>query len=239
MTLDEKAYQRRYRLAHTEELKAYSKKYRFIHAEEIRAQHKEYRLAHAISYKENSKRYGKQYRLDHKEKLKQEHRRYRLNHKQEIKRYYLNHKEEIRQKGKQRYLDHKEEVKQYGEQHYLDHKEEIKQRVKQYKQTPKGKANHQRGDTARRTKLSKVINTLTSEEWLVILEEHEFKCVYCGKNLLNLFNRPTRDHIIPVSKGGDNIKENIAPSCQSCNSRKHTKVLTKNLLGARWKKSKE
>ena len=41
----------------------------------------------------------------------------------------------------------------------------------------------------------------------------------------NLFDRPTRDHVIPISKGGNNTKENIVPACGSCNSKKKDKIL--------------
>ncbi|MCK4464389.1 MAG: HNH endonuclease [Bacteroidales bacterium] len=39
-----------------------------------------------------------------------------------------------------------------------------------------------------------------------------------------MFNRETKDHVIPISKGGDNTKENIVPACQSCNSKKFNKI---------------
>jgi 5-methylcytosine-specific restriction endonuclease McrA len=73
------------------------------------------------------------------------------------------------------------------------------------------------------------INTLTNEEWLNILKEFKYKCAYCGiefdENIL-----PEKDHIIPRSKGGYNIKENIIPSCRYCNSKKHNKILDSNNL---------
>ena len=43
-------------------------------------------------------------------------------------------------------------------------------------------------------------------------------CMYCGHD----FHRPhlTRDHVVPVSKGGRDIWENVVAACFACNSRK-------------------
>jgi len=43
-------------------------------------------------------------------------------------------------------------------------------------------------------------------------------CLYCGRG----FNRPhlTRDHVVPISKGGRDTWENVVAACFSCNSRK-------------------
>ena len=43
-------------------------------------------------------------------------------------------------------------------------------------------------------------------------------CLYCG----NDFPRPqlTRDHVLPVSKGGRDVWENVVAACFHCNSRK-------------------
>jgi 5-methylcytosine-specific restriction endonuclease McrA len=71
----------------------------------------------------------------------------------------------------------------------------------------------------RRAALASVENTLTTEEWLEVLSEYNHKCVYCGRSDVKL----TMDHIIPISKGGPNIKNNVVPACRSCNSRKGAK----------------
>jgi len=53
------------------------------------------------------------------------------------------------------------------------------------------------------------------------------KCAYCGIDF-DENNLPTRDHIIPISKGGDNTKENVIPACRICNAKKGNKILILN-----------
>lgn len=62
-------------------------------------------------------------------------------------------------------------------------------------------------------------DTLGWLEWREVLEAHEFKCAYCKTD-----ERLETDHIIPLSKGGDNTKENVQPLCRRCNAKKGDKV---------------
>ena len=59
----------------------------------------------------------------------------------------------------------------------------------------------------------------TKEEWECLKEEHNWICVNCFKS-----GEITKDHIIPVSKGGTDDIKNIQPLCRSCNSRKHNQL---------------
>lgn len=49
-----------------------------------------------------------------------------------------------------------------------------------------------------------------------------YSCQYCGRRKSDLKGRQflTRDHINPLSRGGDNSWENVVASCSSCNNRK-------------------
>ena len=50
----------------------------------------------------------------------------------------------------------------------------------------------------------------------------DYSCQYCGKHKKELRGRQflTRDHIVPLSHGGDNTWENVVTSCSPCNNRK-------------------
>ncbi|WP_231157267.1 HNH endonuclease [Streptomyces sp. CNZ748] len=51
--------------------------------------------------------------------------------------------------------------------------------------------------------------------------EDSYECHWCGADPGEDWNR---DHIIPLSRGGSNRLENIAISCQPCNSEKWAKI---------------
>lgn len=56
---------------------------------------------------------------------------------------------------------------------------------------------------------------LTKEEWEWIKQRYYQRCAYCRQ-----IKPLTKDHILPLSKGGQHTKANIIPACKSCNSRK-------------------
>jgi len=47
-----------------------------------------------------------------------------------------------------------------------------------------------------------------------------WRCVYCGSG-----GRLTLDHVVPRSRGGDSVWENVVTSCAPCNLRKGDKLL--------------
>ena len=67
----------------------------------------------------------------------------------------------------------------------------------------------------------------TLEEWEQKIKEFNNRCAICGGK-----KKLTKDHIIPLSKGGTDDIDNIQPLCRSCNSKKSDKLIyeNKNLL---------
>jgi 5-methylcytosine-specific restriction endonuclease McrA len=49
-----------------------------------------------------------------------------------------------------------------------------------------------------------------------------YRCQYCGRHRRELRGREflTRDHVVPISRGGDNVWANVVTACSPCNNRK-------------------
>lgn len=60
-------------------------------------------------------------------------------------------------------------------------------------------------------------------DWIHLKEIYNYTCQMCG--LCDSEITLTRDHIIPISKGGHNMIGNIQPLCRGCNSSKRDKIM--------------
>ncbi len=81
----------------------------------------------------------------------------------------------------------------------------------------------------RRARLLAVGGTFTTTEWLGLLGKHPV-CPTCKRRWEEISLPPgrtsavSRDHVVPISKGGPNAIGNIQPLCYSCNSKKGAKT---------------
>lgn len=74
-----------------------------------------------------------------------------------------------------------------------------------------------------------VIGNHNDKEWQENKKYYDFRCVKCGIKESELkeiwkgtsFVNLTKDHIVPISRGGTDYMWNIQPLCVSCNSKKH------------------
>lgn len=72
------------------------------------------------------------------------------------------------------------------------------------------------GTRRQRVENAKKVATHTDEEWRALLAITGFKCLKCGAAGEDV--EITKDHIVPVSRGGSDGIGNIQPLCQRCNS---------------------
>lgn len=81
----------------------------------------------------------------------------------------------------------------------------------------------------RRACRNNLISDLTESEWKETLQYFNNSCAYCkisDDDSIKKYNRHLeQEHIIPLSQGGAFVKNNIIPSCRSCNSSKYNKSL--------------
>lgn len=64
---------------------------------------------------------------------------------------------------------------------------------------------------------AKARGTHTEAEWLEMLAAYGFRCLKCG---CTPEGRPCRDHVVPISIGGDDSIRNLQPMCRECNTAK-------------------
>ena len=104
---------------------------------------------------------------------------------------------------------------------YAPARRKAQETYRRWRQSPKGKHSVCSAITRRRASKchAQSIGTHSLREWLECIDRHGSKCAHCGGD-----KRLSKDHIIPISKGGSDRIENIQPLCRSCNSRKGAKI---------------
>lgn len=99
----------------------------------------------------------------------------------------------------------------------------LKARLRRYYTSDKGKACIARWNAKRRS--GSHDDDLTNNEWHRILETQNGRCALCFMEF-GVQLAPTRDHIVPLSRGGRLTASNVQALCKPCNSRKHNHDLS-------------
>lgn len=136
--------------------------------------------------------------------------------------YYSRNKLKVLARVKKRYELKKESIKQYSREYYYKNKDRHRENMKQWKLANPDRAKKLHADVQarRRAKLRAVKSD--GYERLYIFHRFAGICIVCDEdiNLELLFPHPdsfTIHHLIPISKGGDNTRNNVAPAHFKCN----------------------
>jgi 5-methylcytosine-specific restriction endonuclease McrA len=119
--------------------------------------------------------------------------------------------------------------------YHANHEAELAKRKAWVKANPeKHKASRQRYyEKNREAIVAKAIETvhrrrdqrgdgrLSIAEWREILDAHGHRCAYCQRQ-----TKLTRDHVVPLSRGGRHVAANIVPACKRCNVSKSSRLLS-------------
>lgn len=86
---------------------------------------------------------------------------------------------------------------------------------REYTKTPKGKSIRVAQSQKRRARIRSIPTTLIAAE---VSQLRELPCHYCERE------GGAIDHVIPITRGGQNTLSNCVPCCKSCNSSKGNKI---------------
>jgi len=61
---------------------------------------------------------------------------------------------------------------------------------------------------------------------IFLFARDDYRCQYCHRSQHNLRHREclTRDHLVPLSRGGENTWTNVVTACSTCNTRKGNRL---------------
>ena len=173
--------------------------------------------------------YNKEYYKDNNDSILQQKKMYYQENKEtlvpEKRIYYSENRDEILEGKKQYYQKNKGRILKNDKQYYIDNKDEVRARAKLYRQNNPNiyrKASHKRKAREKGVKA-----TLTVSQWNEVKKYFNNSCAYCEiseKEHLKLTGqRLHQEHFVALINGGSYSKENIMPSCKSCNSSKSNK----------------
>ncbi len=145
--------------------------------------------------------------MRNKENYKQYQQKWRQEHPDYFKKYFTNYHRPNKQ------------VKVYDREYYLKHKDEKRESVKRWRKNNPDKFRLLLRIRRHQIRANGKIN---AKEWLEKCALLGNRCQICERSADE--TKLTIDHIIPISKGGDNDIGNLQPLCFSCNSRKRDKL---------------
>lgn len=137
-----------------------------------------------------------------------------------MKEYYRENKEALALKKREYYEKNKERLRLKKREYREKNKEIIAAKKSVYNKTIKGKAISANKYHRRKAQMKE---TDITTDWLVELRDKTLTCPYCNEVYSNDMILHL-DHIVPLSKGGIHIKDNVIYCCCKCNLRKGSKA---------------
>ena len=141
------------------------------------------------------------------------------------KRWRESHRDEARAASRRWYRNNKERCAENSKRWWRENPEKQKEYRDSWKaENPERTKEFWKDNTYRRRALkAQAEGSFAYEEFVGLCNDLGWVCFYCGCDLDS--ETATADHMVPLSRGGANGIENIAPACQSCNSKKHDKTV--------------
>lgn len=199
----ERAKENNRRHSHSEKRKAYLKEYRQKNSEYLKQKrHDDY-----LKDKEHQLQLGREYYQENKERVLSR-----------IKVYRQTAKDKRRETNKTWLKAHPEKRREFKKRYRANHWEKVsayeRAKSKEYRKTHRREMAHRQA--RRRALVRNAPGTHDVDQWEKLVELCGNKCVACDDHK----DKPTCDHIIPLSWGGSDSLDNVQPLCLRCNAKK-------------------
>lgn len=166
---------------------------------------------------------------EERKRWKREKEKKRRANNEDLQDYMRNYGREWKRQQRALNTDYIKRQKLSYREYYKKNKERLKQKNKEWRRNNLDKILER--NRARRIRERGVEGSHTNLEWENLKQKHSNKCAKCGISEWDLFkiwdggrfSKLTRDHVVPISKGGTDYISNIRPLCISCNASKKDK----------------
>lgn len=143
-------------------------------------------------------------------------------HKLLTRDYYARNKEKARQQGIAYREAHEQEERERHQRYYAEHKADYLTRATCFRRTLRGKLVFR--SKAHRRRAAERDSDISAQDLLDLFSRQSY-CAYCHRPFSSELPA-TIDHVVPLSKGGKHVIENIVLACKPCNSAKFNHMPT-------------
>ena len=178
----------------------------------------EYQVGYRAAHREKQREYMRRWKAENRERFDAAVRAWRERNPEKVRGYVLasrlrrgpgpGHKRKYAGSAAERRV-------QISRTYYVKHKVRLRETKRRWVAKNRGRVVHYTVKRINRKRGNG--GSHTYEQWVAKCALHMGCCYYCG-----LERKLTRDHKLPLSRGGNDDIGNVIPACQSCNSRKHS-----------------
>lgn len=180
------------------------------------------RNAHRAANVEEYRARARKFHREHSEQVKAKNYAYRDAHREQYREMdrarYERNQEELKAAQRVRNAAYRasrpDEVRAYYRTYYRSYKQAHPVRLRQHQR---------RHELRRRARKNEAEGCHSEAEWEALKQHYRHTCLRCGKHEPEIVL--TRDHVVPLTKGGSDWITNIQPLCAVCNSSKNNKIV--------------